>query len=373
MEQMMLQTASLQTKPASQSGYSGDSQTVDDASSFESLLAEKCSGKKEPDSSQAGQESAPQKTEDPEDNTALLEQAAINLADSLAWGNLMVDLASLQQEKVLDVSQSVAINQLPAAEPVQIDVSAEVNGLSEDSPLATATVGEEVAFETVSQVKAEPVREDAPEPSPEFLESVPEKQVAPVEKGDEAGESLLEKSDTASQTDTSKTQFEVLDAEAAPQQPYFQTVEAMPVKVGDGAVLDTESPNFDVDLSQTIQKAANEGVQKVEIQLSPENLGNIVVEMTRDSNGLLHVTLHPESEHAARLLQGHADALSELLQGSSSQVHVEVSAPESQADSWQPPDQQHSGGQPREQRNHRQNTEDFLNQLRLGLLQTVQE
>ena len=164
------------------------------------------------------------------------------------------------------------------------------------------------------------------------------------------------------------------------QQPLFREVEHMPVKVGDTTALDTTAPQFDNQLADTLDTALADGVQRLELKLTPENLGTVVVEMTRNPDGALHIVLRAETEQAARLLNDHSHSLGMLLQNSAQgEVRVEVPQPQqSEQQPWKQPDQnggQQQGGDSQPQRQHReeQNTDDFLSQLRLGLLETAAE
>ena len=82
-----------------------------------------------------------------------------------------------------------------------------------------------------------------------------------------------------------KMDVEVTQLQTGGDQKLFQGTEAAPVKVGDGAVLDTTSEQFDARLSRTIRSIADQGIQKIELKLTPEHLGNVVVELTRRRAG----------------------------------------------------------------------------------------
>lgn len=160
-------------------------------------------------------------------------------------------------------------------------------------------------------------------------------------------------------------------------QPLFRETESMPIKIGDPSVLDTGEAEFDAKLAKTISHAAENGIQKVQITLTPENLGTIVVEMTRNQNGVLHVVLHAENEKALQILGEHSAALGTMLQNSGQgDVRIEIPQPRQEDQTWQQPDQnngQHQGDQAKEQQRQQQNTEDFLQQMRLGIFQQEQE
>ena len=117
-------------------------------------------------------------------------------------------------------------------------------------------------------------------------------------------------------------------------------------------MLDTTSEQFDARLSRTIRSIADQGIQKIELKLTPEHLGNVVVELTRSEGSALHVVLRAESEHTANLLREHLGTLGSMLQnGSQQEVRIEVAHPQERGRSWQQTDQNGGGqnGQPQEQ------------------------
>lgn len=177
-------------------------------------------------------------------------------------------------------------------------------------------------------------------------------------------------SETTSQSHQNEGQVTVSTASS---RPLFAQMESMPIKVGDPQPLDTTSGDFEVKLAGRVSQALEHGTDQVEIQLSPENLGNVVVKLTRNEEGILHVVLYADNERAARLLGEHSSALGMMLQNSGQgEVQIEVPQPQQEDQLWQQPDQQqgqNQGGQPREQQNRKQNSDDFLQQIRLGLFQ----
>ena len=181
---------------------------------------------------------------------------------------------------------------------------------------------------------------------------------------------------TGSKTGRSQSGADTGDAVVEGMQtPLFREVESTPVRVGE-AVVDMTAPPGEVEqsLSSALKGAVEQGAQHVEIRLNPADLGTVVAEFTSSPEGVLHVVLHAENEHTARLLSDHASALSLLLQdGGRAEVRVEVAQPQSEQNAWQQPDQ--DGGQrQQQQQQQRRNTppqesESFLHQLRLGLVQ----
>lgn len=162
--------------------------------------------------------------------------------------------------------------------------------------------------------------------------------------------------------------------EGLSEQALFRTTEAMPVKVGEATVLDTEQADFGTKLAKTVTSALEQGSQRVEIRLAPEGLGNVVIELTRTQEGVLHVVLHADTDRAARLLGEHSSALGLMLQHSGQgEVRVEVPQPKQDNQPWQQPDQ-HDGQNQRDpsqnrQQERRQQSDDFLQRFRLGLFQ----
>lgn len=173
---------------------------------------------------------------------------------------------------------------------------------------------------------------------------------------------------------------EVLSAQEAPETPLFRDVERAPIKVGEPEQVDTQKPDLDAQMAQKIQQALQQGAQRVEIRLTPENLGSLTIQMTRNVDGSLQVVLHTANDKAMSLLSQHAEQMTVLLQGSGQQVQLEVrqngESQQAQQDNQQQQQQQadpdgrnqNQQRQPREQQHH--SSQDFMQQMRLGLIST---
>lgn len=302
------------------------------------------------------------KTEEPAKDTEAAQQPA---AMQAAAGNLtyvqVLDIAlvkespnGLQLVSVQDVTQQTA-NPVNAAN-VAAEQPVAANGMAQQA------AAQQQVPEQQAAVQQSPVQQQA------------ETQAEPVEVQTVQAKPESQQAQAETFAQTAKDDSGEPDAQAAvttAEQPFFQETESMPVKVGDGDTIDTQQPDFDAKLTQNVEKALSQGEQRVEIRLNPENLGSVVVEMTRSQDGSLHVVLHTETESAARLLSEHSGTLGLMLQNNNQgEVRVEVRQPQQENQQWQHPDQdggQNHGGQQREQQEHRQSTEDFLQQLRLGL------
>lgn len=349
------QTSSQQTSESGQDFKTlmEDKKAQDSQKTQNSKDSEKPQGTEKDDS--AG------KTEEPAKDTGAAQQPA---AMQAAAGNLtyvqVLDVALVQESpnglqlvSVQDVTQQTA-NPVNAAN-VAAEQPVAANGMAQQA------AAQQQVPEQQAAVQQSPVQQAETQAEPVEVQTV---QAKP--------ESQQAQAETFAQT--AKDDSGEPDAQAAvttAEQPFFQETENMPVKVGDGDTIDTQQPDFDAKLTQNVEKALSQGEQRVEIRLNPENLGSVVVEMTRSQDGSLHVVLHTETESAARLLSEHSGTLGLMLQNNSQgEVRVEVRQPQQENQQWQHPDQdggQNHGGQQREQQEHRQSTEDFLQQLRLGL------
>lgn len=169
-----------------------------------------------------------------------------------------------------------------------------------------------------------------------------------------------------------------LDASAmADRQPLFKDVKATPIKVGDNFQLDTQQPDMEAKLAETIRFAAQQGLRQIEIRLSPENLGALTIRLTQSADGTLQVLLRTSTVKAANLLSQHTDGLNAALQGyGQNEVRVEVQRGEDSQQAQQQQQQTDPNGHNRQSQQQQQRSQeeshsgDFLQKLRLGLFGT---
>lgn len=169
---------------------------------------------------------------------------------------------------------------------------------------------------------------------------------------------------------------ELVDVEQAPQQ-IFHDVQAAPVKVGE-----TEAPrqpdemNVVRQVSDQVAQAVQSGESTVTVRLNPENLGEVTVQVGLKENGALAVAITARNDDTRALLERHSINLQELL---SSRVRetVEVEIQRGQENQQSQNQQQNYDGRnghaqdgQRERRQQREHTssQDFMQQLRLGLI-----
>ena len=163
-------------------------------------------------------------------------------------------------------------------------------------------------------------------------------------------------------------------------QTVFRSLQSAPIKVGESFSAErTETEDVSSQLARQIIPAMEQGQTKVELQLTPETLGSVKVEITQSENGALHVAISAQNSEARNLLARNADSLQSLLAArSQAPVQVEV---QRQEESQQPQQQNYDGhnGAPSQQQQqqrqpeHAKSGEDFLHQLRLGLVDEIED
>lgn len=167
------------------------------------------------------------------------------------------------------------------------------------------------------------------------------------------------------------------------EQPVFEHVEHIPVKVADPApVVDTEQPQMLDTIADTVQANLTQVGDTIRIQLKPEHLGTITLELT-DVHGKIGLAVHAESGKTVELLTRHAGELGALMEnrtGREVTVQVQQNQPGEQPnDGRQNPQQQQQQehAQQQQQQQHSQSRdeqENFIQRLRLGFLDfTAQE
>lgn len=157
--------------------------------------------------------------------------------------------------------------------------------------------------------------------------------------------------------------------------PLFEDVKATPVKVAEPMreTVELEAPDAKIQLSEHLTAAIDLSQNKVELTLTPESLGKLTVEISRDGNGALSIVLSAANPKAAALLERHAGGLQELL-AANTKTDVRVEVQESQESPRQflnpdgNPNERQQGQQHREEKAHKESDgADFLQRLRLGL------
>lgn len=272
--------------------------------------------------------------------TPVEEEAAPVVAEAA------VEVSAEEPEAAVELPETVETAE--TAEPVQ------------EMPEAPKAEFQQVLAETPKQEAEAPVEQDV-----QPVET--EQPVEVVEAKEEAPEVEVE---VRSEDDSDEPKAEAAEVET----PVFHDVKAAPVKVGETyESVDTQEPEMDEKLANTIQQALQNGSERVEIRLTPENLGTLTIEMTKDVNGALQVVLHAANSRTAGLLSQHMDGLHAALQSYSQEpVQIEVQrGEESQQQNLQQQADPDGRGQNRQQRERHEEEHnaggDFLQKMRLGL------
>lgn len=167
------------------------------------------------------------------------------------------------------------------------------------------------------------------------------------------------------------------ESEAA--QPYlFKGVEGDPVKVAENFELEVEGPDMEEDLAEVIRFAGYQGLDKIEIKLSPANLGTLVIGLTHTRDGALQVNLYTTSAKVALLLSEHLDSLTQALKDYGQEIRIAVDYVDEKQQQQQfqqaDPDGRNGQNQQQEQqREQQEHSEDFAQRMRLGLVEREED
>ena len=291
------------------------------------------------------------------DKTAGTTQNTVKAADT-AETEPTVNMDGLEQQMLL-AAMALAQNPIVILQDVQPEV--QENGMTvELTPLQT---------EQVPQQSMAPVLETEPE-VPQ-LQAVETAQTAPQTEAGKADSGESRGSELPMEELHAESRAEQADVEP---QPVFRDIKAVPVKVGEvyQAEPTVENGVELKDLGDTLTQAIDRGENRLELQLQPAELGRIRVEMRWSDEGALHVILHAESTRTQNLLEKDMASLQTLL-GRETQQEVKVELPrEQEAPRQSFDDGRQNGGQQHHQQEQRQSSrhsgQDFLHQLRLGLI-----
>lgn len=180
------------------------------------------------------------------------------------------------------------------------------------------------------------------------------------------------------ETGTAQSETDGETPEEAPAEtPVFGEVETAPVKVGEAPKAEKPETPVEEQIAPKLTEVLQKGETRVELSLTPENLGKVTVEMTWKEDGGLVVQLHAENHRTQGLLEKSVSGLEALLSRENQQeVRVEVPRQqESQQQNFYDGRQGHGGQRQQERRQGRQtgSGEDFLQQLRLGLIPSEED
>ena len=350
MEQMQMTMLSmLQTVTAPQTNKKSESVKTEEGEDFRSMMESKQSETKETAVKEQVETELPK--EDELDESAMQELAAMQLFVADTMG-----IVTVESEDSVAAVETV----LFTAEPEVMAQQTVVN--AGEMPVNTAEAAEQFAAvaETVETVE-KPVGEMETAEAEVVSEAEP---VTEIEHSSGAEQKR-------SEADTEQRSEESFAEEAevtAGEQKVFRDVETAPIKVSEAATEAETAESVKTQISDKLTETLANGETRVELQLNPDHLGKITIELTKSSDGALHVSLFAENSQTRLMLERDMGGLQSLLhQNVREDVQVEVSHQQEaqQHESYEGHRQQNREQQQRQDRRH---GEDFLNQLRLGLI-----
>ena len=182
----------------------------------------------------------------------------------------------------------------------------------------------------------------------------------------------------AAETDEGDNGTEQSDqnAQAAQGTALFAGVNAPVVKVAEvSRPIPLEAESGVEQLGREIGLVVNSAdANRVEVTLTPENLGKLTVEISRGTDGTLSVVVHTSSERAANLLERGIDGLRQAMAaGAERDVQIQVRGSDESQQQFLNPDGQNEQNRGQQQQQNRRRDEqrsaqDFMQQLRLGLV-----
>ena len=339
MEQMQMTMLSmLQTVAAPQSNKTSESVKTDNGEDFRSMMEKQS---KQPETEECVKEKAELPKEDELDEGAMQELAAMQLfvADTMQIVTVENEEAVMAVENVLIAEEAAMPQQIVAEMPVE-------------------SGAEQIAAEVVETA----VEESHAEVEVANADAVPEVKTAEQSAGSNGA------AQSGADTEQGEESF-VEEAEVTMgEQKVFHEVETAPIKVSETASEAETVASVENQISDKLTETLAIGETRVELQLNPDHLGKITIELTKSSDGALHVSLFAENSETRLMLERDMGGLQSLLhQNVREDVQVEVSH-QSEAQQHESYDGHQQQSREQEQKRERQQGEDFLNQLRLGLI-----
>ena len=311
--------------------------------------------RKQPDDKKPGTEVATQNEAVNQDQQPLADQQYLLAAAMMIQYPQNVETVEVQTEDVLPVLDTGVVTEAPL-EAVTETVQQTVTEKPLDAPVevrqqVVETEERPVEVEVADTEKAVAVTAERLEAKVQTVEEETAEDAAPV----------------------------VVEQQQQQQVPVFEQVEATPVKVAEPTdpVRLADEDGMEQLSAQIERFLVNEnGSETVELTLEPASLGKVRVEIVHNVDGSLHVHLSAGNERALGLLNRGAETLQHLMNTENRpSVTVQVrSSGQSEQQFLNPngdPNQQQRQQQQQQQNRHQHDrTQDFMQQLRLGLVGT---
>ncbi|WP_295751311.1 flagellar hook-length control protein FliK [uncultured Oscillibacter sp.] len=293
------------------------------------------------------------------------------------------DGKELEEQMVL-AAMAMLQNPVVPAEEAAVRPAERVGAVMDQvAPLAAETAGEPETqvFVPVKERAVEIPAEtgetgETQSGQPNLMEELPETIQAP-DKAQHTEERTVEVKVETGEANAQTAQAEEAGEEtpelqeAGGETPVFEEVKAVPVKVGEAPKTQETQQPVEKQIAPKLTEALQNGETRVELQLTPENLGKVTVEMTWSKDGGLVVQMHAENRGTQNLLEKNLSGLETLLSRETQQeVRVEVPRQEEsqRQDLYEQQQNQHRRQQQEERKSQQSDSENFLQQLRLGLI-----
>lgn len=314
----------------------------------------------------------PQQAEDGKQEPAGEEEEGMEVAAALVTSQPVVffDVVNAQEPTAA----------MEAVVPMEDAAAIEAPAVQET---AIAPVQEQQVEQAPQQVGQAPVQQpegfqEEGQQVPDVQQAAPDAQEAPAEAApgkESAPEATTARMEAPPEEKPDDTQVQDVEVEA---RPVFQRETAAPVKVGESyEPLAPEEPQAPQKLADDVMQMLSVGENRVEIALNPANLGKMTIEVTRMQDGALHVVLGAVGQKATALLKENSEQLHTLLAAANqNDVRIEVrqQEPPQEQGQFMNPDE---GGKQQPQQQHKPQqqaeSEDFVQQLRLGLTEKEEE
>lgn len=367
LKQMQKLAASMGAVPAA-----GKNQNGQNAVSFQEMLQK--SGSKTESPADTGKETQDKPLKDAEEAVEEAKNPEIPgkekeelKAENLTGNPNAMGVMELFRPEIVETAETVetAVNPIP-----QETVEGAALDLGEQAPEMEASVDAGIGAEVSMGQQSDQFQQAMEEPGQQTVqaETAPVQQEAPQRQTEQH-----EEVEAPPEVQVEREEEPVNEIPAA-ERPVFHEDQAIPVKVGERyEVVDTQKPDVENQLADSIRAAVQTGQEHVEIRLNPQNLGSLIIEMTKDTAGVLQVVIHASTPKAEGLLNQHLSGLHSALQGyGQEEVRLEVQRNEhSEQQNFRQADpdgrgQHHGRGQ---QERHEEHTggEEFMQKLRLGL------
>lgn len=359
----MMQAVAAQTDLPKLGEKSGDD------SDFQKLLAQKAQSAKEDGKTeeQPKEESTPSRVkEEPEQEDGvtrakrLIQSGLVQLDPD---GRRLIGLNPVIGREMLTQN----VGQTPLVTDAAAEVIAETGVI--EAPIQVPVQQEQVPAEVLPQTQAQEVVEEV---QPQEVQVQPQQVEQRTEVVVEDAVQTVRSSEEELQPQEDND-IEVVDAEQAPRR-VFEDVKAAPVKVGETyRSEEAQQPDVASQIDQKLAQALQKGESQVRVQLNPESLGSVTVEISQSADGILRVALSAHSGETRGLLERHAAHLQGMLADRTQQtVQVEVQrqqeSQQGQNHSYDGHNGHSQGGQQHQPRREHSGSQDFFQQLRLGLI-----